>query len=290
MKAVHYLFVAIIALAMGYAGALLAPQKKDVAVKKETAFERVMRTGVLRCGYAMWPPLVMNKDPNTGELSGISKDIIEAAAKNLSLKVEWTEDSGWGNYPAALNSGRFDVFCAIAGQSAAKGRETRYTIPLFYAPVYAYVRADEARIHESLDNLDDPSFRISGQDGEVSELIAHNYFPKAIYIGQQQLSELGQIFMNVATNKSDIVFNAPDVAQDFMDKNPGQLKRLSNKPFQTYSLTYAVSMNEDDLKQMLDSALVELHNNGIIEKILSEHDAKADQFLRVSQPYQTVNQ
>jgi ABC-type amino acid transport substrate-binding protein len=290
MKAIHYFFVAIIALAMGYAGNFLAPQKEVVQVKKETAYERVMRTGVLRCGYAMWPPLVMNKDPNTGELSGVGKDIIEAAAKNLSLKVEWTEESGWGNYPTALNSGRFDVFCAIAGQSAAKGRETRYTVPLFYAPVYAYVRTDETRINEALSNLDDAAFRISGQDGEVSELIAHNYFPKAIYVGQQQLSELGQIFMNVATGKADIVFNAPDVAEDFMSKNPDKLKRLSAKPFQTYSLTYAVAMNEENLQQMLDSALIELHNNGLIEKILNTHDAKADQFLRVMQPYQTAAQ
>lgn len=37
---------------------------------KESAYECVMRTGTLRCGYILLPP-EMNKDPNTGALSVI---------------------------------------------------------------------------------------------------------------------------------------------------------------------------------------------------------------------------
>ena len=67
-----YLSFTLLALLMGYAGAWIAMPKtaSQVEAKKETAYERVTRTGVLRCGYATWPPNVM-KDPNTGKVSGI---------------------------------------------------------------------------------------------------------------------------------------------------------------------------------------------------------------------------
>lgn len=32
------------------------------------------------------------KDPNTGALSGMTKDVIEALTTNLPLKVEWVEE------------------------------------------------------------------------------------------------------------------------------------------------------------------------------------------------------
>ena len=275
---------------MGYVGAKFAPHQSSVVdTKKETAYERVLRTGLLRCGYAMWPPLVLNKDPNTGELTGIAKDIIETAARNLSLKVEWVEETGWGDYPQGLNNGRFDVFCATSWQSSAKAREIRYTAPMFYNPVYAYVRADDKRFDNGFDILNDPQYKISGQDGEVSEFIASRFFPKASYVGQPQLSELGLIFLNFATGKADIVFNAPDTADDFITKNPNTLKRVSIDPFMLSGTAYSVAMNEANLQQMLDSAILEMINNGTLNAILDNHKAPRDQFLRVAQPYQTVN-
>lgn len=279
-------FAAIgLALAVGYIGALLAqPSQPRQAVADETAYQRILRTGVLKCGYALWPPLVLNKDANTGQMSGLAKDIIETAAKNLKLKVQWVEETGWGSWIEGLKNGRFDVFCGTAWQSAAIGREVRYTVPVFYNPVYAYVRADDTRFDKGFDILNDPAIRISGQDGEVSESVARDHFPKAAYIGQPQMSELGLIFMNVAQAKADIVFNAPDTAEAFMNKNPGLLKRVSDTPFEFFSASYAVAMNEVNLQQMLDTALIEMRNNGILEKILKDNNAPADQFLRISVP------
>ncbi|HOO50986.1 MAG TPA: hypothetical protein PLK94_06835, partial [Alphaproteobacteria bacterium] len=60
---------------------------------KETAYERVIRTGTLRCGYLTYPPLLM-KDLKTGEMSGVAHDIMTEIGKRLSLDIEWTEEVG----------------------------------------------------------------------------------------------------------------------------------------------------------------------------------------------------
>ena len=293
MQKSNLLVVIVVALIAGYAGTYFASHKNTPVVaeaKKETAYERVMRTGVLRCGYAMWPPLVLDKDANTGQMTGIMKDIMEEAGKSLSLKVEWVEETGWGTYPEGLRTGRFDVFCAGSWRSAAKGREIRYTVPVFYNPVYAYVRADDARFDGGLDVLNDPAMRISGQDGEYSELVARKHFPKATYVGQPQMTDLALIFLNVANGKADIVFNVPDLADEFMQKNPGKLKQLTVEPYSVSSTSFSVGMHETDLQHLLDTAFVEMIDTGLVDKILEKYNAKPDQFLRIAKPYQMMEQ
>jgi len=55
--------------------------------EKESAFDRVMRTKTLRCGYTIYPPF-FSKDPNTGEFSGLFHDFTEQIGKELGIKIE----------------------------------------------------------------------------------------------------------------------------------------------------------------------------------------------------------
>ena len=284
------LLAALISILAAYGTIKLAgPQATAPAAKKETSYERVMRTRVLRCAWGDWPPVVLTKDPKTGELTGIAKDIVEAAAKALSLKVEWTEETGWGNWAESLKTGRADSFCGAVWPMAAEGREVRYSVPFYYNPVYGYARADDTRFDKGLEAANDPSIRISGQDGEISEIIARAHFPKAQFVGQPQMTDLMLIFLNVAENKADLVFNAPDVAGGYIDKNPGKLKRVTPEPFEFYPSTMAFRMDSPDLAQMFDTAITEMRNNGIIEMILKAHNAPPDQFLRVARPFQPAD-
>ena len=149
-KTGHYFIVVLLALIAGFIGATLNHGKNhSINEKKETAYERVMRTGTIRCGYALWPPNILNKDPNTGKLFGALYDITEKAAANLSLKVVWAEETGWGTWPEGLNSGRFDVFCSTGWHIAATGRSVRFVpTPIFYNPVYGYARINDMRFND----------------------------------------------------------------------------------------------------------------------------------------------
>jgi ABC-type amino acid transport substrate-binding protein len=71
------------------------------AADKETSYDRVMRTGVIRCGYVEWPPYLL-KDPNTQEFSGLIYDYMMAIGKDLGFKVEWSESVGWGIFMRVL--------------------------------------------------------------------------------------------------------------------------------------------------------------------------------------------
>src|ERR1700722_20209029 len=62
-------------------------------VVKESAYDRVMRTQTIRCGYVLRTPLLV-KDPNTAQLSGLFYEYVENLGKALHLKIEWSEEMG----------------------------------------------------------------------------------------------------------------------------------------------------------------------------------------------------
>jgi hypothetical protein len=75
---------------------------------QDTVYDRVMKSQTIRCGYGLWS-VYLHKDPNTGKMGGIYYDYMEALGKNLGLKIEWTEEVGWGDYIAGLKGDRFDA-------------------------------------------------------------------------------------------------------------------------------------------------------------------------------------
>ena len=80
--------------------------KKSSAV--ESTYDRVMRTGTLRCGYINYPPH-FQIDPATGQKSGISYDIANEMGRLLNLKIEWVEEVGWATTVETIKSGRIEI-------------------------------------------------------------------------------------------------------------------------------------------------------------------------------------
>lgn len=282
----HFLLTVLVAAVVAGGIAFVGSGSRVGRTITESAYDRVLRTGVLRCGYADWPPYVFTKDPTTGKVSGILADVTEAMAAKLSLKVDWSENTGWGSYIEALRSGRIDAFCAGSYRNAEKGRYLAYTAPVFYNAVYPYVRADDHRFDKDLPLVNTPEVRISTMDGEISDMIAKVHFPKATAVSVPQLGQGTDIFVNVATNKADIVFNEPSITDEYIKNNPGTLRRASDVPFQTYPTCLDVEIHETQLRDMLDSALIELQNAGVIEEIISKYNKDPKVFLRVAKPYQ----
>ena len=286
MKLPQLLLVLLLSIAAGAASALYVSRHQGTAVATtESSYDRVLRTGTLRCGYADWPPYVFMKDPTTGKMSGIMADLTEAIAGKLNLKVEWTENTGWGSFIESLRDHRIDVMCAGIWRNGERGRYLGYGLPMFYSPVYSYVSVDEHRFDKDYSAVDNPGTRIATMDGEMSDVIAKRFFPKATEVSVPQLGQITDILSNVADHKADIAFNEPSFVNEFMKKNPGKLRRAQDAPFQYFPTSLAVEIHEVQLRDMLDSALVELQNQGAVEEIIAKYNPDPSVFLRTAPPY-----
>ncbi|MCI5060442.1 MAG: transporter substrate-binding domain-containing protein [Alphaproteobacteria bacterium] len=259
-----------------------------IADAGETAYDRVMKSSTIRCGYALWPTY-LELDPNTGELSGIWYDYVEELAKKLSLKVEWTTESNYGQASQDLKTGRYDVFCSGIWLNASRSREMDFTIPITYQVVEAFVRKGDSRFDDNLEVVNDPAIKVSTIDGEMADTIRKEDFPKSTSVGLPQISESSQLLLNVVENKADITFTSPETVERFLLKNPDVLQKVkTDRPLRLFPEVLAVKMGEHSLRQMLSNATKELLFSGTIEKIIKKHEEIPGSFYRVAKPYEVI--
>ena len=292
MSGTNAVLVIILALLAGTGGAWFFEAMTGRSVMqstesdKESPYDRVMRTQTIRCGYAVWPPFVI-KDPNSGKLSGMTHDYVEALGEALHLKVIWTEEVGWGDFPAALESGRIDAFCVGVWPNAARARQADFVQPITYQPAYAFVRADDKRFDNNLAAINDPSVIASVQDGDSSAAIAAADFPKARTLQIPQLAHWSDLFTNTTAGKADATFTDPGSAAEYDAKNPGKIRRVPAKtPLRVFGNSIAIAQGQDKLRRMLDTATQELLSSGQIEKIIVRYEQFPGTFLRGSPSYQ----
>ncbi|MFZ2620318.1 MAG: transporter substrate-binding domain-containing protein [Alphaproteobacteria bacterium] len=263
----------------------LMPQNGTATAAKETAYARVMRTGVLRCGYVVWPP-EMIKDENTGKLSGISYDMMMAAAEKLGLKVEWAAEANFPTIPADLDQQRYDALCFTIYRRANQAAFMQFTRPLFYSGVAAFVRPDDHRFDVSLGAVNDPNVKISTMNGEQAAIIAKEDFPQASTLSLAQGSSFSDLLLNVAQGKADITFTNIGNTQNFLKTNPGTLRQLTQfKPIRMFAHAFAVAKDETVLANTLNIALEELHHDGTLAKILATHQAQRGVYFNPADDY-----
>jgi polar amino acid transport system substrate-binding protein len=253
--------------------------------KTETTYARVMRTHTLRCGYMVYPPY-LSKDPNTGKFSGIYYDYMEALGKDLNFKVDWAEEMGLGDMPAALEANRVDAYCNFTWATATRARVIDFSQPIFYDYLIVLARADDNRFDNGLGILNDIQMTIAVIEGATPDTAARHDFPKAKIIATPQLSGSAQQFIDVVDGKADVVIAAAVPAHDFMLHNPGKLRIVKlARPYRIYGNAFAFARGQDEFRRMIDIATMDFINNGTIEEIIRKYEPVPGAFLRLNPGY-----
>ncbi|MDE2029238.1 MAG: transporter substrate-binding domain-containing protein [Alphaproteobacteria bacterium] len=286
MKFSRLLLAIILSVAASAAVAAYVASKHagGAASASESAYARVIRTGTLRCGYGVFAPY-FTKDLKTGKYGGVIHDVVEAVGNHLGLKIVWAEEVGLGDIATALKTGKIDAYCGGVWSIGKRVRVIDYTDPVFYEPIFVYVRSDDHRFDKNFAALDSSTARVAMIDGEGSSLIAAAEFPKARPVSLPQLSTYADMFNLVVMNKADFLLTAPLGEHTFAKNNPGQLRPL-DKPVRIFPMDgFVISYGEPALRDILNQAQKNIRNNGIIDKILDRYDPGHTLFWRVAKPY-----
>lgn len=240
--------------------------------------DRVLEAGVLRLGYIVYPPLIY-KDAATGNLSGISYEIVERVAQKLNIKTEWVEEVTWATAIEGLKAGRYDMVGTQMWPNTARAREAAFSIPSFYSVIYPYVKTGSPWQSVDMAKLNTPDVTISALEGEMSQFISQEDYPQAKVLMLPQLSSYSEIFLNIVNNKADITFVEPSTARDFLKTNPDSLVRVDSPPLRTFGNTFAFKRGERAMVDMWNVSLEELLNNGSIKDVLLKYDSQDDYTL-----------
>ncbi|NTU76522.1 MAG: amino acid ABC transporter substrate-binding protein, partial [Alphaproteobacteria bacterium] len=260
---VFALVVAVGALALGL---FRAPANDMAAPKKETAYERVMRTRTLHCGYALWPTAT-EIDPNTNEMKGYVPAFANALGEKLGLKIEWVQEVFWGQQAEALNTGKIDAVCASDGPWVYTGAAfTDYVEPMVYIPVYLYGRAGETRF-KTMDDVNAETVSLSTMDGDISLALADEKFPKAKRVGLPQSADPSLLATNVLEGKADLVLIDPPTADLINKAHETKLAKIFPEPLVVVNSSFSVGKGEQELLQMLNQGFRLLHQLGVSDVI-----------------------
>lgn len=243
------------------------------AKEKESTFDRILRTGTIRCGYGISPPVLV-KDPNTGVLSGLDYDIWQEIGKDLGLKIEFTEEAGWGNFIEGLKTGRYDAFCSELWPDPARSKFLSLTIPVIYSQLKTYVRADDHRFDHDIEMINDESVTLPAIEGDVSVAVFKSRFPKAKLYALPQTATVSDMMMAVQSKKADAIFLDRAMFRDFDKQNPGVLRELSNVPPAFVSGSYfSVKSGDIQLRDMINIALRSMIDDGRMERLAKKYSA-----------------
>ncbi|MFA5926263.1 MAG: transporter substrate-binding domain-containing protein [Parcubacteria group bacterium] len=253
--------------------------------KQETLKDRVIKAGKIRVGYLATTSQQLAKDPNTGILSGMFYDVVEEAGKKLNLKIEWTEEVGWGTMIEGLNQGRYDMVGSPVWANGARALKADFSIPVTYNLMYAYARENDNRLNK-LDDVNSENIKITVVDGTTGQYVAKQGFPTAQIVSLPQLSAQSELLLNVATGKADVLFIDPYVANVFLENNPNaKLKKIGNKIVRVDGNSLMFNSGETEFKDMLDVVLREEINSGFIDELLKKYDKFGNSFYPVAPPY-----
>jgi len=252
---------------------------------KDSLYDKVMKRGTIRCGYGIYNPGCL-KDPNTGKLSGIGVETLELAAKNLGLKVEWTEEVGWGTMIEGLETNRYDIIVTPVWATSDRARVVDFSKPLFFSPVFAYVKAgNKAFSANNLKAFNSPKYSIASIDGATAEIIAQEDFPDLKRVSLPQLSDFSQLLLTVSSGKADITFTEPADAAAFMKANPGSIERLG-APVRVFPNCWIFKRGQLEFRNMINTALDQLINSGAVDRIIAKYEPSPNLLYRVAAPYQ----
>lgn len=280
-----YLSAAILVGLTIVGGCTATGSKSGTQSASQQAYDRVIKSGVIRAAYITYPPACM-KDTQTGKMSGIFVETLEKAAENCGLKVQWTEEVGWGSQIEGLQADRYDIVGSPVWANPTRGKMTTLSIPTYYSGIGIYVRQGETRFKGNWSAINSPDVRVATIDGETGDLIARTQFPNAKRVSLPQTADISQLFLQLSTNKADICFAEPYFAYEFQKSNPNSVKNIAaESPIRVLGNVYMFKRGENDLKHMLDTALEDLLNSGFVDQLIDKYEPVPGTFYRVAKPY-----
>lgn len=237
----------------------------------ETAFERVLRTGEIRCGYAISPPTLV-VDPNSGGISGADFDIWQEIGKEIGLDITWTEEVGWGNYIEGLRTGRYDAFCSQAWPNPPRIQNTTMAGPVLYNILKAYVRPDDTRFDGNLERINQSDIKIPAVDGDVSVAMVESRFPNATIYTLPQMATISDMIQSVVTKKADVLFLDETFYRAVIKDTDLRLKVVPDTdPVYVYGGYYSFLQGEYGLRDMVSIALRRIIDDGRMERIAKNY-------------------
>lgn len=245
---------------------------KEGASTQSSSFSHIQTTRTLRCAYAPLSPFII-VDPASGEVQGLYHDVMDEIGKRLGIKIEWTEEVGYGQIAAGFATGRYDSFCGALWATPARASAMNFSAPLYINKVNPCVSAKTTAYNKSVEALNSPDKTFIAYDGDVSMQVARTVFPKAKIMALPENMPFGEAMQNITTGKADALATCDQIVVDDLNKaNSGGLKLAgAGKPITYVKVALALPSGDQALKNMIDVVIFDIQADGTLKRIMTKY-------------------
>jgi polar amino acid transport system substrate-binding protein len=237
-----------------------------------SALQRIQKEGVIRCGYAGFPPYTIinpNEADASKRLSGFAVDLVNEIAKRSvpPLRVEW-RTMNWDTAKADLSSGKFDVIAEPLYSTVPRATDLGFVEPYSYFGIgLGIVRKDDDRFHK-FEDLDRSDITIAVSEGWTTSEYARTWLHKpkfkSIPVGGDAYTQVDDVLVG----RSDVALNDSPTIVQYAQAHPDKVKVLFlDKPPAVVPGGLSVRADETELLQFLNTCMRIFKVDGTLAKL-----------------------
>lgn len=240
---------------------------------KETALERIKKTGVLHVAYGGFPPYtIIDLDKNSDSdqfVSGICVDIMKeiASRHNPKLKLVW-HNLNWETLRTDMMSKNFDLLADALYQTIPLASDFSLSDPFSYFGIgCALVKKDDNRFKD-FEDLDRSDITIAVAVGWLSTDYAKANLEKPtfkeILVSESPFTQLDEVLHG----RADVAIQDVPTVLAYAKAHKDKVKALwiSNPPA-TVAGGFAARREDQDLIDFINVSLMVLKLDGTLDKI-----------------------
>lgn len=241
-------------------------------IDDKSVLAKVKKEGALKIGYAQTAPWFF-KDPKTGDIAGIYKDVCDMLVRDLEIKADFQEVS-FANATIGLRNGDFDLFGSSLTFTVPRALVVNYIGPLWTKGYLALVHKDNADKFQTTADLDKEGVVFSQNAGSAEEKTMKVLFPKAT-----MTTTTGQLFLAaepVRAKKADVFVSGDSDILTFAKKNQSWARVVDPEhPFDKRAATWAIRYGDPSWKFFLDFWAANTVAGDHVKKLYDEYMSKA---------------
>jgi polar amino acid transport system substrate-binding protein len=281
------------AVALLLAGSLLLLAAcSDKATGKAKSLD-TLQPGVVSVAVEPYAPYtsVVN-----GQLTGLDADILEAAAKNLDLKVV-PHVTDFNGMLGGVQSHRVDMSIGGIAWSADRQKQGLFTDPAYYSPPAMAVHGSDT--YKTVTDLE-------GKDlGTVTGYVWVKSIKAIKGAKLHAYPDANGVFNDLSSGRVQVGFLDPLIIIDAKKKRPdfdfstqyltpptaAQIKATPDLQYLApYQVAFYVAKQEPKLEAAISKEIDNMYANGELTKLIKKYGGEPDQFLKPSPDMSTSRQ
>ncbi|MBP2169414.1 lysine/arginine/ornithine transport system substrate-binding protein [Erwinia toletana] len=207
-----------------------------------------------------------------GSLQGFDIDMGNAICQQLQVKCVWVQ-TGYDGIIPALKARKFDAILSAMSMTDKRREQVAFSDRLYITPS-ALITRKNSGLSPDIATLKGKVIGVA--QGTTQESYAQSLWaPKGIQVVSYPNQE--EIYPDLASGRVDATFtNAASAATGFLKSPQGQDFAISGKALyddKWFGEGVGIGLRKDDEqhRQMINSALAELHKNGTYDKLAKKY-------------------